>query len=95
MLEFYYPVAPTPPQTSFLPLLNQLLPYLLLHPHYFYYLGSNLYANNFYFHNIPLFIDNTAKGLIFHVNNWFGIEFVNLLLLSYTFRSVNRNNTTT
>jgi hypothetical protein len=39
-----------------------------------------------------LLIDNIAEGfLIFYLNNWFGIEFVNLLLLSHISRSGNRN----
>jgi hypothetical protein len=41
----------------------------------------------FYFPVTPLFIDNTNKGFIFHINYWFGIGLVNLLFLSYTLRS--------
>jgi hypothetical protein len=40
-------------------------------------------------------IDNITKGfLIYYVNNWFGIEFVNLLLPSYTSKLCNRNTIT-
>jgi hypothetical protein len=38
--------------------------------------------------------NTTTKGFIYYVNNWFDTEFVNLLLLSCTSRSVNRNITT-
>jgi hypothetical protein len=44
----------------------------------------------------PLLIDNIIKGfIIYYVNNWLGIEFVNFLLPSYTSRLGNRNITTT
>jgi hypothetical protein len=48
-----------------------------------------------YFPNDLLFIDNTAKGFIYHVNNWIGIASMTFLILSYISRSGNRNHTTT
>jgi hypothetical protein len=65
-----------------------LLPHLHPHSHYFYCLSFDLSTNNFYFSNTLSFIDNTAKDFIFHINFWFSIEFMNLLLLSYIPRSV-------
>jgi hypothetical protein len=38
-------------------------------------------------------IDNVIHGILFHVNIWFGIELVNLLLPSYTPRPVIRDGT--
>jgi hypothetical protein len=70
-------------------------PHLLFHSHCLYYTSFNLSANNFYFPNTLLFIDNTAKGFIYHLNNWFDIKFLNSLLLNYTPKSVTKNDTTT
>jgi hypothetical protein len=81
---------PAIPHTSSPPPPILLFPYLLFHSYYFYYLSFNLYENNIHFPNTPMFIANTAKGFVFHINNWFHIEFMNLLFLSYTSRSVNR-----
>jgi hypothetical protein len=66
----------------------------LSHLHYFHYPSINLYTSNFYFSNTLLFIDNTTKGSIFCVTKWFSIEFMDLLLLNYTSRSVHRNDST-
>jgi hypothetical protein len=38
-------------------------------------------------------IDYVAKGLLLHVNIWFGIELVNLLLLSSVLRPLVRKGT--
>jgi hypothetical protein len=88
-LGSYSPVTPIP-HTSSHPLPTLLLPHFIIHSHYFYYLSFNLYATT------PLFfIDNTAKGFLYHVNKWLGIKSMNLLLLSYGPGSVNRNDTIT
>jgi hypothetical protein len=60
----------------FSPLLIPLPPHPLFYSHNFYYLSFNVYANNFYFPNILLFIDSNAKDFTYNVNN----RSVNLLL---------------
>jgi hypothetical protein len=40
-------------------------------------------------------LNTTSKGFIYYQYDWFGIEFMNLLLLNYSSRLVNRNDTTT
>jgi hypothetical protein len=47
------------------------------------------------FPQYPAVYNNTVKGFIYYVNNWLGVESMNLLLLSYTSRLENRNDTTT
>jgi hypothetical protein len=41
------------------------------------------------------YIDNASNHILFHINIWFGIELMNLLLVSYTPKPVVRNGTTT
>jgi hypothetical protein len=91
-LEIYYSVVTTYNTSS--PLHPLSPPHLLFYHHHFNYLNISLYANNSYLPN-TLFIDNIAKDFTYYANILFGIDSINLLLLSYTSRSVNRNNTKT
>jgi hypothetical protein len=76
---------------------------------YFWYLSFN-YANKIYISNPLLYhtrtlmpfiynaisyIDNATNDILLHVKIFFGIELVNLILLSYTTRPVVRNDTST
>jgi hypothetical protein len=67
-----------------------------MHKKKLYFSNSQLYYTRMLVpsYNMISYIDNTTNDILLHVNIWFDVELVNVLLLSYSPRPVVKNGTT-